>query len=128
VILVDTSVWVDFFRGAERAADLAEHLESNLVVLHPWVLGELALGGLGPRRKSVIADLKRLPVARLVPDEEVLELILERRLSGRGIGWVDVHLLATALVAGFGLWTFDGHLGAAARDLGVVWAHGQPLQ
>ena len=74
MILVDTSVWVDFFRGTDRAADLAGHLESNLVLLHPWVLGDLVLGGLGPRRKSVIADLKRLPVAPLVPDEEVLEL------------------------------------------------------
>jgi len=128
VILVDTSVWVDFFRGADRAADLAEHLESNLVLLHPWVLGELVLGGLGPRRKSVIADLKRLSPSPLVPDEEVLELILARQLSGRGIGWVDVHLLASALVAGSSLWTFDGRLGAAARDLGVVSVHGQPLQ
>lgn len=72
MILVDTSVWVDFFRGTERAADLAEHLESNLVLLHPWVLGELVLGGLGPRRNSVIADLKRLPAAPLVPDEAEL--------------------------------------------------------
>ena len=127
MILVDTSVWVDFFRGAERAADLAVHLESNFVLLHPWVLGELVLGGLGPRRKSVIADLKRLPAVALVPDEEVLDLILMRELSGRGIGWVDVHLLAAALVAGCGLWTFDGHLGAVARDLGVASA-GQPLQ
>jgi predicted nucleic acid-binding protein len=127
VILVDTSVWVDFFRGADRASDLAEHLESNLVVLHPWVLGELVLGGLGPRRTAVIADLKRLPPSPLVPDEEVLELILTRQLSGRGIGWVDVHLLASALVAGCGLWTFDGRLGAVARDLGVVSVHG-PLQ
>jgi len=128
VILVDTSVWVDFFRGADRATDLAEHLESNLVLLHPWVLGELVLGGLGPRRKAVIADLKRLPASPLVPDEEVLELILARQLSGRGIGWVDVHLLASALVAGCGLWTFDGRLGAVARDLGVASVHGQPLQ
>jgi predicted nucleic acid-binding protein len=128
VILVDTSVWVDFFRGEDRAAGLAEHLESNLVLLHPWVLGELVLGGLGPRRKSVIADLKRLPAPPLVPDEEVLELILVRRLSGRGIGWVDVHLLASTLVAGCGLWTFDGHLGEVARDLSVVSVHGQPLQ
>jgi predicted nucleic acid-binding protein len=126
VTLVDTSVWVDFFRGADRAMDLAEHLESNLVLLHPWILGELVLGGLGPRRKSIIADLKRLPATPLVPDEEVLELILTRGLSGRGIGWVDVHLLAAALAAGCGLWTFDGHLGATARDLGVVSVHGQP--
>jgi len=127
VILVDTSVWVDFFRGADRAADLAEHLESNLVLLHPWVLGELVLGGLGPRRTAVIEDLKRLPPSPLVPDEEVLELILTRQLSGRGIGWVDVHLLASALVAGCGLWTFDGRLGAVARDLGVTAVPG-PLQ
>ena len=124
MILVDTSVWVDFFRGRDRAAELAKHLESNLVLLHPWVLGELVLGGLGPRRKSVIADLKRLPAAPLVPDEEVLELILARQLSGRGIGWVDVHLLAAALVAECGLWTFDGALGAVVQDLGVVSVHG----
>jgi len=127
VILVDTSVWVDFFRGAERAADLAEHLESNLVLLHPSVLGELVLGGLGPRRKSVIADLKRLPAVALVPDGEVLELILARGLSGKGIGWVDVHLLAAALVARCVLWTFDGHLEAVARDLGVASAREHPL-
>ena len=124
MILADTSVWVDFFRGKERAADLAEHLEANVVLLHPWVLGELVLGGLGPRRYAVIADLKRLPAAPLIPDEEVLELILVRRLSGRGVGWVDVHLLATALVAECGLWTFDGSLGAVARDLGVVPVNG----
>lgn len=122
MILVDTSVWVDFFRGTERAAALAEHLASSLVLLHPWVLGELVLGGLGPRRKSVIADLKRLPAAPLVPDEEVMELILVRQLSGRGVGWVDVHLAAAALGAKCGLWTFDGNLGAVARDLGVVTA------
>jgi hypothetical protein len=86
------------------------------------------LGGLGPRRTAVIADLKRLPPSPLVPDEEVLELILARQFSGRGIGWVDVHLLASALVAGCGLWTFDGRLGAVARDLGVVSVHRQPLQ
>ncbi|NJL26490.1 MAG: PIN domain nuclease [Thermoanaerobaculia bacterium] len=120
MILVDTSVWVDFFRGSDRAAALAGHLESNLVLLHPWVLGELALGGLGPRREAVIADLKRLPAAPLVSDDEVLELILARRLSGRGVGWVDVHLLAAALVARCGLWTFDGRLGGVTRELGVA--------
>ena len=82
------------------------------------------MGGLGPRRKSVLADLKRLPAAPLVPDEEVLELILVRQLSGRGVGWVDVHLLAAALVTECGLWTFNGNLGAVAQDLGVVSVHG----
>ena len=122
--LVDTSVWVEFFRGRDRAAELAEHLESNLVMLHPWVLGELVLGGLGPRRESVIADLNRLPAAPIVSDEEVLELILVRQLSGRGIGWVDVHLLAASLVAECGIWTFDGSLRAVAQELGVASVHG----
>ncbi len=121
--LTDTSVWVDFFRGASRAADLATLLETNEVLLHPWVLGELVLGGLGPRRESVIADLNRLPVAPRVPDEEVLELIHARGLSGRGIGWVDAHLLAAALVSGSGLWTFDSGLAAVADGLGVPARH-----
>lgn len=118
--LVDTSVWVDFFRGAERAASLATLLQDDEVSLHPWVLGELVLGGLGPRRQSVIADLERLPGAPRVPDAEVLELIEARGLSGRGVGWVDAHLLASALVAGSGLWTFDRGLAAVASELGLA--------
>lgn len=124
MILIDTSVWVDFFRGAARTEDLAGLLVNNQAMLHPWVLGELVLGGLGSRREAVIADLKRLPVAPSVPDGEVLELIRARRLDGRGIGWVDVHLLASALVAGCWLWTFDRHLAAVARDLGVPVVNG----
>ena len=120
MILVDTSVWVEFFRGARRAAPLADLLESNEVLLHSWVLGELALGGLGPRREAVIADLRRLPAAPLVPDDEVLELIVRRRLWGLGVGWVDVHLLASALIAGGHLWTFDRSLAATAESLGQI--------
>jgi hypothetical protein len=97
--LTDTSVWVYFFRAADRAEGLAALLEANEVLLHPWVLGELVLGGLGLRRESVIEDLKRLPMAPRVAAPEILELILARRLTGRGIGWVDAHLLAAALVA-----------------------------
>jgi predicted nucleic acid-binding protein len=108
VILVDTSVWVDFFRGADRVTDLTEHLESNLVLLHPWVLGELVLGGLGPRRKTVIADLKRLPASPLVPDEEVLELILTRQLR---------ELAGSTLIC----WPLRSWLGAASgRSMGVL--------
>lgn len=119
MILVDTSVWVDFFRGTERATGLAARLDANDVLLHPWVLGELVLGGLGPRRESVVVDLQRLPTAPIVADVEVIELIHARRLFSRGIGWVDVHLLAAALVADSDLWTFDGTLAEVARDLGV---------
>jgi hypothetical protein len=120
VILVDTSVWVEHFRGDLRAERLPHLLEDGQVLLHPWVLGELVLGGLGASRQAVIADLRRLPPAPEVSDPEVLVLVQERGLSGRGIGWVDVHLVASACVAGSGLWTLDTRLAAVARDLGTT--------
>lgn len=88
-------------------------------MLHPWVHGELALGGLGSHRESVLSQLDWLPEAPLVADHEVMRLIGARRLSGRGIGWVDVQLLASALVAGAGLWTFDIRLATVAAELDV---------
>lgn len=119
MILVDTSVWVEHFRGDPRADRLAGLLEEDQVLLHPWVLGELALGGLGPRRTGVIADLRRLPAAPEIPHPEVLDLILDRGLAGLGIGWVDAHLVASALVARSGFWTLDMRLHGVARGLGV---------
>lgn len=118
--LVDTSVWIDFFRGAERAADLATLLHDGKVSLHPWVLGELVLGGLGPHRQAVVQDLRRLPQAAPVADREVFELVEARGLTGRGIGWVDAHLLASALVADCTLWTLDQKLRAVAGEVGVA--------
>jgi predicted nucleic acid-binding protein len=120
VILVDTSVWVEYFRGTDRAKGLGDLLDEDELLLHPWVLGELVLGGLGKWRESVIADLRRLPEAVRVSDEEVLELIEARGLSGRAIGWVDANLLASALVVGSELWTFDRGLAQVARDLGIT--------
>lgn len=120
MILVDTSVWVEHFRGTASAVVLPELLDANTVLLHPWVLGELALGGLGPQRRSVLADLRRLPAAPGVADEEVLGLIFDRGLSGRGIGWVDAHLLASALVATSDFWTRDRRLAETARSLGLT--------
>ncbi|MFQ5740708.1 MAG: VapC toxin family PIN domain ribonuclease [Acidobacteriota bacterium] len=86
---------MDYYRGRPRARRLETWLEENEVLLHPWVLGELALGHLGRRRAAVLVDLERLPVAPLVSDEEVRALVETRRLYGRGIGWVDAHLLAS---------------------------------
>jgi predicted nucleic acid-binding protein len=120
VILVDTSVWVEYFRGTDRAKGLDDLLDEGELLLHPWVLGELALGGLGKSQDAVIADLRRLPEAIHVAGDEVLELIRARRLSGKAIGWVDVQLLASALVSGSELWTFDGGLARVARDLGIA--------
>lgn len=117
MILVDTSVWVEHFRGADRTADLTDLLEANEVLLHPWVLGELALGGVD--RNTVLRDLQSLPCAPEIDGAEILELVFDRRLFGRGIGWVDSHLLASSLVAGSGFWTFDGRLAATAGELGI---------
>ena len=120
MILVDTSVWVEHFRDTERAAGLGDLLDGNEVLLHPWVLRELVLGGLGKSSESVIADLRRLPEAVRVADDEVMELIRSRRLSCKAIDWVDAQLLASALVSGSELWTFDGGLARVARGLGIA--------
>jgi hypothetical protein len=117
--LVDTSIWVEFFRGSDRVGALEDLLEADEVLLHPWVLGELVLGGLGRRQETVVADLESLPATPGVTDEEVLELVRARGLAGRGVGWVDVHLLASALVAGSRLWTLDSSLATAASLLGL---------
>ena len=118
--LVDTSVWIEGFRGSRRASGLEDLLEKNEILLHPWVLGELSLGSLGSQLDMVTADLKRLPTASVVPHEEVLQMVSIRELAGRGTGWVDVHLLASALVAGSKLWTLDRALAAVAEEFGLV--------
>lgn len=112
MILVDTSVWIDFLNGASAAAPLSSLLVEGEVLSHPWVVGELALGHLGPRRPAILADLERLPVAPVATDAEVRRLIEERALAGSGIGWVDAGLLASALLAGARLWTSDRRLRA----------------
>jgi hypothetical protein len=83
-------------------------------------LGEIALGRLGARREDVIRDLARLPRADLVPDDEVLAMVSARRLAGSGIGWVDAHLVASALVRRWHLWTFDRALLRVGSRLDVV--------
>jgi hypothetical protein len=121
LILVDTSVWIDFFRG--RASRLAQLLEAGEVASHPFVLGELALGSLGRRRAQVLADLGLLPATPVLAHSEVLELVERRQLAGRGIGWLDAHLLASALAAGFPLWTADRALQRCAALLGLAAHH-----
>ena len=115
MILVDTSVWIDHLRSGEPA--LVEALEGGRVLMHPFVLGELACGNLENRDEvlRLLADLPGIPVAT---DPEALSLIERRALMGRGIGYVDVHLLASTALAGDArLWTRDKRLAAAAAEL-----------
>ncbi len=120
MILVDTSIWIEFFRGSKTAARLPSLLADDAVLLHPWVLGELAAGHLGRTRSIVLRDLHLLPVAPVATDEQVLDLIDKRRLFGRGLSWVDAHLLAAAVSASATLWSIDRGLNSAAADLDLV--------
>ena len=117
-VLVDTSVWRRYWSGATSARPLGELLDEEAVLCHPFILGELVLGGLSTREEELFA---RLPRAGLAPHEEVLMLVRRRRLMRRGIGWVDAHLLASALLASATLWSLDGDLASVAADLDVAF-------
>lgn len=123
MILVDTSVWVDHLRSGDPR--LAALLERGEVLMHPWVVGELACGHLRARRQ-VLALLEGLPVATLATHNEVLVLIEGHPLAGRGIGYLDAHLLAAARLSGSWLWTLDRRLASLAAELGVAWDQPKP--
>jgi predicted nucleic acid-binding protein len=115
VILVDTSVWAQHIRREVRSLSIL--LEAAEVLTHPFVIGEIAMGNLR-QRDVVLRDLQDLRQAIVATDQEVLQLIDRNSLFGRGIGYVDAHLLAAArLSAGTLLWTFDKRLVATAVQL-----------
>jgi predicted nucleic acid-binding protein len=119
LILADTSVWVDHFRRGD--AHLAALLQGGRIVMHPFVVGEIACGSLKGRSK-IITLLQALPGSTVAEPEEVLGFIDSHRLHGKGIGYVDAHLLAsTALTNGASLWTRDKRLRIAAEALGFSY-------
>ena len=116
-LLVDTSVWVDHLRKDDTL--LAEALTEHRVAMHPHILGEIALGSLKNRR-TLLSLLENLPQVPTATDREVQTLI-ERRRFGRGIGYVDAHLLASASLApGLAIWTRDKRLMGVADDLSLL--------
>ena len=120
MILVDTSVWIEHLRSA--SAILSVLLDDGGVLGHPFVLGELALGNLR-QRDEILRVLRRSPQATSASHLEVLLFIDREALYGRGIGYVDAHLLAAArLTAGSKLWTRDRRLQAVAGQLGLAAA------
>jgi len=119
VILLDTSVWIDHLRQGD--AQVASVLETGLVLSHPFVIGELACGQL-KSRTEILGLLAALPQARVAQEQEVLFFIEHHSLMGRGIGYIDAHLLtATALTEGARLWTRDKRLDSLARELEIAW-------
>jgi hypothetical protein len=117
VILVDTSIWIDHFRKGEP--ELARLLAAARVLVHPFVICEIALGHV-KRRARVLSDLAMLPSPVVAENDEVLAFIDRVNLSGTGVGYVDAHLLASVtLTGGAKLWTRDGRLAAVATRLGL---------
>jgi len=119
MILVDTSVWIDHLHsGDERLADL---LNRSQVVIHPFVIGELACGNLR-KRDEVLRLLNDLPQAVVASQEEVLHLIEHKKLMGLGIGFIDAHLLASAILTDTAaLWTRDKRSQKVARKLKLAF-------
>ncbi|MBD3335332.1 MAG: PIN domain-containing protein [Candidatus Eisenbacteria bacterium] len=115
-VLVDTSVWIDHLRRGN--ADLADLLSQGAVIIHPYVVGELACGNLRNRRE-ILTLLQALPMASVLEHEEALEFLDDKHLHGRGLGWIDVHLLASARLENVKLWSLDKALVSAAASLGI---------
>lgn len=119
MILVDTSIWVDHFR--KRIPDLDRLIDAGRVLGHPYVTGELAVGDLTDWTRTVAA-LRLLPTARIASEDEFLTLLAGEGLIASGLGYVDVHLLASCKVAPETLlWSSDKRLARQAERLGVAW-------
>ncbi len=116
MILADTSVWVDHLRKSSQ--ELSALLNEGLIVCHPFVIGELACGNMR-NREEIPFLLATLPPATIAQHDEVMRFVSDRKLHGKGLGWIDMHLLASTLLTGCTLWTKDKALAAAARAAGV---------
>jgi len=118
MVLVDTSVWVQHLRQGSPA--LARLLMDGQVVCHPFIMGELACGHLR-NRSEILALLGSLPRADVASHEEVLQFIDTYRLMGKGLGYVDTHLLASAVLTGTSIWTLDKRLRETAVRLDLAY-------
>ena len=116
-VLVDTSIWVDHFHKGEPL--LQDLLSAGQIVTHPFIIGELACGSL-TNRAEILNLLSELHSVTTASNEEAMHLIDKHKLSGKGLGWIDAHLLASALLDRVPLWTRDKQLGAAAKKLNIT--------
>ena len=116
MILADSSIWIDHLRSPEQT--LVSLLEAEQIVVHPWVTGELACGNLADR-ENTLELLRSVPQARVVDEDEVLFFIDRHRIAGKGVGYIDMHLLASAALGTLKIWTRDRRLGEVAALLGL---------
>jgi predicted nucleic acid-binding protein len=119
MVLVDTSVWINHLqKGSDRLARLLCEAE---VVSHPFVIGELACGNI-KNRKEILSLLQRLPLSPVVENNEFHYFLERNKLMGRGLGFVDIHLLASARLKGLPLWTADKKLKEVATNLSIAYS------
>jgi predicted nucleic acid-binding protein len=118
MVLVDTSIWVTHLRQGSR--QLEKLLMDAEVMCHPFIIGELACGIL-KNRNEIIPLLQSLPMAPTIEFDEFLFFIDRNHLMGKGVGFVDVHLLASAQLTGVPLWTADKRLKPAADQLALTF-------
>jgi len=118
MVFVDTSVWISHLRTGNPA--LAFLLEKEEVAIHPFIVGELACGNL-KNRSQILELLQSLPETMEISHEEAMEFIRSRQLMGKGLGYIDIHLLASAVLTGIPLWTLDKKLKAISIRLQIVY-------
>ena len=122
MILIDTSVWIRYLSGQEPFLSAVTKLVlSKETAAHELVYGELLIGEKGGRRARFLTDYEELRFCTRVPHSEVVSLVWRRRLNGRGIGWIDVHLIASALADRMQFWTADPRLANIAEEFGVTY-------
>lgn len=123
MVLVDTSVWIRFLAGREPfASGLDEVLGRDEVVGHEMVYGELLIGDVGGGRRKLLEAYTQMYQAQTVAHQEVVEFVRGRRFFGRGVGWIDVNILASAVVSGFQVWTADPRFLTLANELRVAYS------
>lgn len=116
MVLVDTSVWVSHLR--EGNVNLAKLLNDGYVVCHPFIIGEIACGNL-KNRSEILSLLQTLHMVIQAEHEEVLQFIESNRLMGKGLGYIDIHLIASAILTGISIWTLDKKPNKVSESLGV---------
>ena len=118
MVLVDTSAWVAHLRDVNIGLEAL--LNDGHVVCHPFIVGELACGNL-KNRSEILSLLHALPMALYADQEEVMQFIENYRLMGKGLGYIDMHLLASAILTNVPLWTLDKRLNEVSSTLGIEY-------